>query len=385
MTKTNISHFYYLRTGSGHLAPARAISNYLAKEHPDTPAPMLIGGFEKAPKILSDLVEGGYRTTQNHFAWVFEAIYGINKIIPVARLTAYFISIYVKASLRKKLFQDKPTLVVVFHFMLIRPILELLNELKLSSRFVVVVTDPYTAHPIWFLKKEPEFVIFSELVKETAIKRGIAKDRLHVFSFVLDAAYSTPGAVNDIPVLRKKFGFKADGKIILMLGGGDGLPKGRALLRSIVRHKPAAGIAFVCGRDSALQRRAEKVRDKYELTQMQVYGFVDFVSDLIRISDIVISKAGASTVMEILLLQRIPVIHNYLWEQEKGNVEYICQNNLGIYEPHIHNLFSKIKELLSDSVLYGNYMHNIKKSGLRNGLKEVAQFLHPTTRGMAIT
>ncbi len=375
MNNAGISHYYYLKTGGGHLAPARSVANYLAKAHPETPAPVLVDGFENAPKILRDLVVGGYQRAQNHLAWVFEATYALNKFIPLTRLTAHIISYLVKVSLRERIGRDKPSTIVIFHFMLIRPILELLREQNLSTRVIVVVTDPFSAHPFWFLKKEPEFVVFSEQVEATALRRGIAKDRLHIFPFVLDAAYSTPRPENELPALKEKYGFKADGRVILMLGGGDGLPKGRALLRWIVRFRPAAGIAFVCGGNSALQRRAEKIRARYGLTQMQVYGFVDFVPDLIGISDVVVSKAGASSVMQILLLQRVPVIIRYLWEQEKGNVDYICRNHLGIYEHSTRRLFRKMEALLSDPGLYGDYLRNVKQAGLRNGLEEVAQFL----------
>jgi processive 1,2-diacylglycerol beta-glucosyltransferase/1,2-diacylglycerol 3-beta-galactosyltransferase len=34
------------------------------------------------------------------------------------------------------------------------------------------------------------------------------------------------------------------------------------------------------------------------------------------------SKCGASTFMEILLSKKIPIITDYIWEQEKGNVDY---------------------------------------------------------------
>jgi len=46
--------------------------------------------------------------------------------------------------------------------------------------------------------------------------------------------------------------------------------------------------------------------------------FVDFVYDLLNATDILLTKCGASTIMEILMYEKIPVIIDYLWEQELG-------------------------------------------------------------------
>jgi len=142
------SHFYYLKTGGGHLAPAKAVANHLAKQMPDRPAPTLIDGLENAPPSLRRLVEDGYRTAQNRCAWFYEFLYAFNKIPPMATLTARIVSEGVKEALREQLTREEPETIVIFHFLLIRPIMELLHEHKIKSRVVVVVTDPYSAHPL---------------------------------------------------------------------------------------------------------------------------------------------------------------------------------------------------------------------------------------------
>ena len=84
----------------------------------------------------------------------------------------------------------------------------------------------------------------------------------------------------------------------------------------------------------------ELIKKLYPDVRIHVYGFVDFVYELINISDAVITKGGPATVMEILQLNKIPVISSYIWEQEKGNVELVTQSNVGFYEPnklHIEN------------------------------------------------
>ena len=92
-------------------------------------------------------------------------------------------------------------------------------------------------------------------------------------------------------------------------------------------------------------------------------------------SDIVISKCGASTFMEILLSQKIPIINSYLWEQEKGNVEFIVDNDLGFYEKSTKKIAKIVKKLLEKPDLMDELKHNIKSMKLKNGNTEIANFI----------
>jgi len=44
----------------------------------------------------------------------------------------------------------------------------------------------------------------------------------------------------------------------------------------------------------------------------------DFIYELINISDVVLTKCGASTIMENINLKKVPVVNDYIWEQEQG-------------------------------------------------------------------
>jgi processive 1,2-diacylglycerol beta-glucosyltransferase/1,2-diacylglycerol 3-beta-galactosyltransferase len=108
---------------------------------------------------------------------------------------------------------------------------------------------------------------------------------------------------------------------------------------------------------------------------LKVFAFVDFVYELLNASDIVITKCGASTIMEILIMKKIPIINDYLWEQELGNMEFVRDNELGIFERNIAKLPSLIQELVSGEEKYQRYLKNIEKMNVRSGTEEVGEFL----------
>ena len=119
----------------------------------------------------------------------------------------------------------------------------------------------------------------------------------------------------------------------------------------------------------------EKLKSIYKADNLKNYGYVDFIYDLISISDVVITKCGASTIMEILNLKKVPIVNDYIWEQELGNVDYLIENNLGIYEPQIKKLPKAVKQLLEDERLYSSYVKNISNQKIENGVAKVSSFM----------
>jgi processive 1,2-diacylglycerol beta-glucosyltransferase/1,2-diacylglycerol 3-beta-galactosyltransferase len=227
---------------------------------------------------------------------------------------------------------------------------------------------------MWFLIKNQNFVVFSKGLEERIIKKGRGYS-VQSFPFILDEKFSHSLSKEEIFSVKKKLDYSPDKKMILILGGGDGIPKGEKILNEILQSNLNAEIAIVCGKNEVLQIAAEKLKDLYQADYLKIYGYVDFIYELINISDVVITKCGASTIMEILNLKRVPIVNDYIWEQELGNVDYLIEKKLGIYEPQIKNLPKAVKNLLEDGKLYLSYKENISKEKIENGVSKVSNYI----------
>jgi processive 1,2-diacylglycerol beta-glucosyltransferase/1,2-diacylglycerol 3-beta-galactosyltransferase len=366
--------FVYLKTGGGHLAPARAIFNYINKHFADFAEPKLIYGFEKTPRWVQYIIEDGYRMLQYTGKWFFEFLYALNKIPLVARITCNLLAPFMSRYLEEAILNEKPEKIVIFHFFCIIPIYRILKKHKLSIPVQTVITDPFTPHPMWFLLKNQNFIVFSKGLEERIIrkKRGYT---VQVFPFVLDEKFSKSLSNEEILSVKKRLDYSPDKKMILILGGGDGIPKGDKILNEILKSNLNAEIGIVCGKNEVLQNGAEKLKRNYNADYLKIYGYVDFIYDLINISDVVITKCGASTIMEILNLKKVPIVNDYIWEQELGNVDYLIEKKLGIYEPQIKNLPKAVRNLLEDEKLHPTYKENIAKERIENGVARVSDYM----------
>lgn len=367
--------FFYLNTGGGHLAPAKAVAEKIRSKRKTDVEILLADGLTGSKPLVRTIIENGYKSAINKAVWTYELLYAVHKIKIVAKFTAFLVSYFIKPAAEKQILLIKPEKIVVFHFFLIKPVTEIIEKHNLKIPVVIVVTDPFTAHPIWFLMKNQKFIVFSEILKEKCITEGIDRDNLKVFPFVLDRKFSHRAKEATDQRIRKRLGFSRDSRIILIMGGGDGMPHGKKIIKSIITSNLDAEIAVVCGRNKKMYDHVTELQKKSDLNNIKVFGFVDYVHSLIHISDVVITKCGASTFMEILLMGKVPLINNYIWEQEKGNMEFICKGNMGILEKNTKRIPAVISRLFNDTDFYESLSGNIKKASLRNGVGPVSDYI----------
>ena len=365
--------FCYLRTGGGHLAPARSVAQYLSRNHGKTIEPVLVDGLVEAKNFAKYIIEDGYRILQAKAKWYYEFLYATNKFPPIGYFNVVMANYFIKPYIKKRIQEEQPSKIVLFHFFLIMPVYQILKELGLNIPIITVITDPYTAHPLWFQRKQQHFILFSERLKQRCVERGINEKNLTVFPFIIDEKFSSPLSSEQIATVRSQFGFDANKKMILIIGGGDGIPHGKTILQNLLSSSLPAHIAIVCGKNKQLYEDAMELKTTFP--ELRVFGFIDFVYDLLNASDIVATKCGASTIMEILMMKKIPVIIDYLWEQELGNMEFVRDNQLGIFERDITKLPVIIRELISNEDYYRTFQNNITKQQLHNGTTDVGEFL----------
>jgi processive 1,2-diacylglycerol beta-glucosyltransferase/1,2-diacylglycerol 3-beta-galactosyltransferase len=301
-------------------------------------------------------------------------LYGVHKLKSVSKMTTNLVSKFIKPEVEELINTHNPDKIVIYHFFLVDPVLKVLKEMGLNIPLLTVVTDPYTAHPMWFMHKDQKYILFSkEVLENSAKKMDISEDNVEVFPYILNEKFRFCDKI-DHSEIRKRFGFSKDKDLVLVIGGGDGIPKGERIVKNLQTLLPDVEYAIVCGRNRKLYEKLSEY--SIENPNIKVFGYIDFVHELMSISDIVISKCGPATFMEILLSKKIPVISSYIWEQEKGNVNFLVDNKLGIYENSVRRIPKVVSQLLSDKQLYNSFLENIDNADLQNGVSKVSDFIY---------
>ena len=246
-----------------------------------------------------------------------------------------------------------------------------------SIPLITLVTDPFTAHPLWFYIKNMELVVFSEKLRQEAIHTyNYDSSRVHTFPFMLSKSFEHRYTPEEIIAVRERIGIPPGKKVVLIAGGGEGLKNAEAIVTRFIARKRDEILIVVCGKNKLLKRLLTDIVDITGVTNVKLFGFVSFMQDLLNIADCVITKGGASTVMEVLAVGKPVIFSTFIRGQELGNVLYVVQNGAGWYIRKPGAILDQVQKILDNPSLAEEITKNIEKMGVRNGLDDVVEFIH---------
>jgi processive 1,2-diacylglycerol beta-glucosyltransferase/1,2-diacylglycerol 3-beta-galactosyltransferase len=368
--------FLYLKAGGGHYSGALALSSCLEEKYSDRAEGYLLDGLPENELFVRGIIEDGYRITSNFLVPLYAASYEISKLSPImkghietfSKVSADYIADCVRAL--------SITKIVVLHFFLLQPSQEAVSRLGLRIPIITVVMDPFTTHPMWFYQKRGTFIVFSEKMKRWAVDEcGVEEEDIHVFPIILKRAYDSPMPASGVLECKRRFGFRPEKKLLLLAGGGEGLPNGDRYLEYALKEKLNADIAIVCGRNKLLKFQADLITKRFKNTHVKVYEFVDFMYQLMNMSDVIVTKGGPATVMEALILEKPLILVDYIYGQEKGNVDYVVEHQAGFFIRNPKKAMEKVKSLLEDPKSFEEMKRNIRSLDIRNGTEEIVDFI----------
>lgn len=369
--------FLYLSTGGGHISAARALADSI-REHndPNDVEVYLLDGIPRGDKFQRSVVEKGYMYMSSRYPLLWTGVYEMTRIPLVMHLQTAPMTNHSWKHIERFIEEKQITRVVVLHFLLIRSIARIIKRRKKPFPALTIVTDPFTIHPIWFFRQFMPVVVFSGMAKQTACLRyGYPSALVRILPPVLNRKYNTQLDPARVRELKGQYGFDPDKRLLLMVGGGEGLPQGGLFLKAIRKRRTDVEIAFVCGKNGELKRSAERIAARFPEHTTKVYGFVDFLYELMNMADLVVTKAGPATVLETLILGKPLIITKYIYGQERGNMEFVVKNNLGYFVTDPDALADRVDMLIGDPDKLALLDKSIQETPIHNGTEAIADYI----------
>ncbi len=374
--------FLYLNTGGGHVAPARALAKYLETQYPGEDETVLLNGFSERMRISRFFFEEGYRVSSNYFEAGYVFFYRATEIPFNIRFGNYFVSLQGHRHLVRFLRERGITKVVCLHEVLIIMARKAIDAVNHAIPLITMVTDPFTAHGLWFYEKRMELVVFSEKLRKEAVERyGFSAEHVHNFSFMLSDAFNRPYTEEERLVVRKRLGIDPGRKVLLIAGGGEGLKSADRIVSCFLKKKRPELLIVVCGRNRFLKMQVRGMVERRKADNVMIFPFISFMPDLLNIADCVITKGGASTVMEVLAVRKPVIFSTFIRGQELGNVLYVIHNGCGWFIRKPAEILKQAERVFEDPALAERVASNCARLGIRNGLRDVACFIHDFARG----
>ncbi len=246
--------------------------------------------------------------------------------------------------LLKEVIETNPALVICTHFFSAEILGHAKKHGKIKSKILVLVTD---FHPVrvWMHDGIDHYWVLSHDAKTTLIERGVAPEKITPGGFPITSDFQRCGAKD---ASLKKYGLAQNKLTLLLTTGSFGLGEQERLLDLLKSEKDKIQCLVVCGRNQTLQETLQKKNYPYPV---KIFGFVDFMSEMMDIADLIVAKPGGATTAEAMA-KGVPMIATgAIPGQETENLKFLLRNNAIFSAENPEQILKTVQTILENPSL----------------------------------
>jgi 1,2-diacylglycerol 3-beta-galactosyltransferase len=327
-------------TGGGHRAAAKALTEALHLLDPTCVvkvADPLMGQGPAITRRLASLYSPLIRRSRTAWGAVYHTS---NTKAAFAAIRAVF-GRGVRNSISELLEENDPDVVLSVHPMLNHVSHQAIRRSGRPRALMTVITDLVDFHRGWTFSQADLVIAPTELARKVALRRRVPADRVMLLGLPVDLRFRPP-APGEKRALRRRFGLDQRRFTVLVMGGGAGVGPLERQLRALAWEPYQWQVVVVCGRNEKLRRRLSEIRFS---TPTLVLGFVEYMPELMRACDIVVTKAGPGAIAESLATSLPLIVTGFLPGQESPNVDFVVESGIGAFAPKESDLYDEVRVL----------------------------------------
>lgn len=345
--------FLFSDTGGGHRSAAEAIIEALELEYPGHFETSMVDIFrdyappplQKAPELYPEMTK-----VPDMWGLGFHMSDGRRRVMFYSKVLAP----YLRKSVSRLVIENPTDIYVSVHPLINWPLLQLLGPER-RIPYITVVTDPVSVHAAWFDPLADTTVVVTESARQKALKVRIDPHKVKTIGLPVADRFCHPlGSKTD---LRQQLGWDLEKKTALMVGGGDGMGPLYEMASAINDSRLDMALSIVCGRNQQLKKDLEKIRWKIPAN---IYGFTRQMPEMMQASDVLITKAGPGTITEAINCGLPIILYSRLPGQEEGNVDYVVDNNVGVWAPEPDAMVTQLRYWFENQKAYERTRANCK-------------------------
>ena len=331
-----------VKAGAGHLKAAEALEVCLKNEYPD--------------------IEVKNTDLLDHASALIKFLYGqmyIDIVKAVPELFAYGYKNYesTKNFIKPRLLMDKinfndlfkfidefnPDLVIATHFISASLLASYKEKNGKKYRLIEILTD-YESHPLWLVDGVDLFFTATDEVKNGLVFYGADENKIIVSGIPIHPKFSE---LKDKNELRAKYGIAPNIPTVLISAGSLGITPLADVLEDFKKIKEDFQMLVVCGNNEKLRKEMDNFKNQ-DPRLKRVFGFVDFMDELMMVSDVLITKPGGITVSEALAVNLPMILVEPIPGQEEANADYLIERGAAVKARSLPSLVYKLENLIKN-------------------------------------
>lgn len=325
-------------TGGGHRASSEAVQEALTLKYGDAVQVELIDVFKEYTPYPFSRFPAWYPRIIARGSQFWGSGFKVSDGRSRTRALVGAFYPYTRPAFRRLVREHPAEVYVSAHPFLTMPTMRALG--KRRPPFITVVTDLVSAHAFWFYPRVDEIIVPTEGAYQRALRHKVPPEKVKIIGLPVSQKFTVLSG--DKGALRQILGWRPDLITVLLVGGGEGMGPLYEIATGIADSGLPLQLAVVAGRNDALRARLNSTQWKIPA---HIYGFATNMPDLMRAADLIVTKAGPSSVVEAINAGLPIVLSGALPGQEEGNVRFVVDNGAGRWAPGPEKVVGAVREL----------------------------------------
>ena len=331
-------------TGGGHRAAAEAIRDALYLQHGEAAVSIeLVDVFRDYAPIPLKYMPEFYPWLVNNSKTGWGAGYKFSNTRRRAKILSTTVYHSIEKGL-KRMFREHPADVIVcVHSLVTYPGIRTLLRQPYRPPFVVIVTDLVSTHHLWYDRRVDRCLVPTEAAFRRGLTAGLRPEQMRVTGLPVHPNFIN--GLKDQSEARAELGWEPDLPAIVLMGGGDGMGPVFKTAQTINDRRLRCQLIVIAGRNTTLKNQLEAISWNQPT---QIYGFRTDMPVIMAATDVLVTKAGPATITEACIAGVPPILYDAIPGQETGNVEFVVNNDVGVFAPTPAEIGATLEKWLSE-------------------------------------
>jgi processive 1,2-diacylglycerol beta-glucosyltransferase len=359
--------------GAGHLRAAQALEAAFAERYPDVEVEN-IDSMQYVTKPFKKMYADSYIAAANRmpilYGYLYEKMDKKHEDTRVAKL----LSVFQKLNARKLINYVKkkdPDHIICVHYLPAEIFGKRKRRGALRADISVTVTD-FAVHQFWIVPGVRNFFVGCDEVAWIMKEKGIDPKNIYNFGIPIHPVFSK--RLNR-SALARRFGLDEKTRTVMILSGGFGVGDMLETVRRLFTLDRKIQIISVAGRNEKLKKQIDELRPPANVRVVS-FGFVDNIHELMKVSDLIVTKPGGLSVSEALAMALPMIIIFPIPGQEEKNSDYLLENRCALKADDLYELDFKLRKLLTHPRLLATMKRNARACARPRAAHDIVDFVY---------
>lgn len=369
----------YVEAGMGHITTARAVQDILETYKNEDIEIVGMNLFHNHPvleKYEKFLIEEVKKASVNplHSRMQFLAMHLIG-----SQNSLKFVNGFIAFRKQRDLYIEelkkiKPDIIIDTHYFCAYASVTYRN--KYAPDCKVITYDPDNNVHGWWDHRVDYFIVNNEYAYQEALKKGFHKEQLKKVFFITREGVMKTNESKEF--YREKYGIPQDDFVVKLADGVYAKAKLRSFVYELCKSKKKMTIVAIAGKNKELYEELMQFKKTLpENINLMPFEFCPAVYEIVKASDLFITKGGPNAVLDAVFVET-PVVINYYANAVEATTKKLFVDILGcgVEIKNKKEARKFVEACIDKPEILGQYIENERKLDKnKNGAEDVAKFV----------